>query len=257
MRHDVTHDDAFRHLDDFVDGELEPDLHAAVDRHVQGCTRCTAEVAAIRGLVQRAHALPESIEPRRNLWLDIESSIRSGGASAASPHPAPQRAGANPRQAARHPWFGRLQPPAWRWAYALGSAAIVVTITVAVWQTQRGPDSLPSSNTGSRAGDTDSEAAVSSTAGDVVRSTLSALELECMGAGKLLVASMEGWPDPANAELTASIAAGLDDVNLAIAETRAALGADPQDAELLRLLTARYEQKLALLHGAMRLIEEA
>jgi hypothetical protein len=86
---------------------------------------------------------------------------------------------------------------------------------------------------------------------------ISALELECMGAGKRLLASMDGWPDAANAELTEGIVAGLDAVDLAIAETRAALGADPHDAELLRMLTARYEQKLALLHGAMRLMEEA
>jgi hypothetical protein len=234
----MTHEDAFRRLNDFVDGELQHKVHAAVEQHVQACAQCAAEVAAIRALVQRARALPESIEPRRDLWRDIEPSIGAVESVATTPRAAHRR-------------FGRPELPAWRWAYALSAAALVVTITLAVWQTrERVPDSQPG---GSGPRTTHPETAVPGTAVDM----LSALELECMGAGKRLLASMDGWPDAANAELTEGIVAGLDAVDLAIAETRAALGADPHDAELLRMLTARYEQKLALLHGAMRLMEEA
>ena len=97
----MTHEDAFRRLNDFVDGELQHQLHAAVEQHVQACAQCAAEVAVIRALVQRARALPESIEPRRDLWRDIEPSIRAAEVTATTPRAAHRR-------------FGRPELPAWR-----------------------------------------------------------------------------------------------------------------------------------------------
>jgi len=39
-------------------------------------------------------------------------------------------------------------------------------------------------------------------------------------------------------------------------ETRAALAQDPDDPRLMKRLTLRYQQKLALLNGAIQLVEE-
>jgi hypothetical protein len=46
-------------------------------------------------------------------------------------------------------------------------------------------------------------------------------------------------------------------IDSAIEETRVALAGNPDDAELIMMLTSRYQKKLSLLHQAMRLAAEA
>jgi hypothetical protein len=59
-----------------------------------------------------------------------------------------------------------------------------------------------------------------------------------------------GTPVPASA---APIRAGLDDIDKAIDQTRAALERAPLDPGLLRLLTAGYRSRIDLLQRATRL----
>jgi hypothetical protein len=78
-----------------------------------------------------------------------------------------------------------------------------------------------------------------------------------MGAGKLLQAALRATGDPVTHDMAASLAEGLDDVDRSIAETRAALVADPESGALLRMLAIRYQQKLELLHGMLLRVEAA
>ena len=77
-----------------------------------------------------------------------------------------------------------------------------------------------------------------------------------MGAGRSLQASLEGRGTPADEAMLRSLAAGIETLDRSIAETRAALAANVDDTVLLKLLTVRYQQKLALLQGAIAIVEE-
>src|SRR5260370_1017151 len=48
---------------------------AAVAAHLAGCAACRAALAELRGLVANAHALPQRIEPPRELWTGIAARI--------------------------------------------------------------------------------------------------------------------------------------------------------------------------------------
>jgi anti-sigma-K factor RskA len=62
-------------LDDYVDGTLGARARATVDAHLAGCAACRAALAELRGLVANAHALPQRIEPPRELWTGIAARI--------------------------------------------------------------------------------------------------------------------------------------------------------------------------------------
>lgn len=63
-------------LDDYVDGALGERERAAVEAHLAGCAACRAALAEVRGLVANAHALPQRIEPPRELWTGIAARIK-------------------------------------------------------------------------------------------------------------------------------------------------------------------------------------
>jgi hypothetical protein len=91
----------------------------------------------------------------------------------------------------------------------------------------------------------------------VFAAALTGLDLECMGVGKLLQAALRASEDPAAANVASSLAAGLSEVERSIAETRAALAGDPGNPALMRMLAARYQKKLAILHDALQRVGEA
>jgi hypothetical protein len=80
-----------------------------------------------------------------------------------------------------------------------------------------------------------------------------------MGAGKSLDASLQrdgGTAAIAAAAASAAdVSAALVILDRSIDETRAALERVPGDPVLERMLTARYQQKLALLHAALLRVE--
>jgi anti-sigma factor RsiW len=62
-------------LDEYVDGTLGARDRATVDAHLADCTACRATLAALRGLVASARALPQRIEPPRELWTGIAARL--------------------------------------------------------------------------------------------------------------------------------------------------------------------------------------
>ena len=84
-----------------------------------------------------------------------------------------------------------------------------------------------------------------------------ALEYECMGAGKQLLASLGTSGNRLGLEAAAAIEQSVHPIDIAIKETKSALERNPGDPELLQMLTSRYERKLSLLHQAIRLAGEA
>ncbi|RPJ87142.1 MAG: hypothetical protein EHM18_02650, partial [Acidobacteria bacterium] len=62
-------------LDAFLTGRLAPAEKSAVERHLLGCPECRSYAVWIGDLDLKAAALPDTLEPSRDLWPDIASRI--------------------------------------------------------------------------------------------------------------------------------------------------------------------------------------
>jgi hypothetical protein len=60
---------------DYVDGALPASEKVEFERHLVSCAECRREVAFINSLRQQAAALPQRLEPPRDLWPEIAGRI--------------------------------------------------------------------------------------------------------------------------------------------------------------------------------------
>lgn len=201
-------------LDDLLDGRLDPTDRSAMDAHLAGCEGCRGRMEAMRLVLADAATLPRSIEPPRNLWPDIAARLEGRGAVLP------------------------IRPARWRrWAPLAAAAAILIVVTVLVTlRITRAPSSLAESPEPARPG-------VAELAID--------REYE-LAAGDLERALREGRDQlaPGTVEV---LERNLALIDAAIAEARAALEADPANADLRALLRGAHRQKLDLLERATRL----
>jgi anti-sigma factor RsiW len=61
-------------LSEYIDGELQPDERAAVERHLRTCADCREAIADLRAVVHRASSLSDRV-PAADLWPGIEPRI--------------------------------------------------------------------------------------------------------------------------------------------------------------------------------------
>lgn len=64
-------------LNDFVDGSSATNDAIAVEQHLLVCTGCREETADLRSVLRAAALLPRRIDPGRDLWRGIESTLLS------------------------------------------------------------------------------------------------------------------------------------------------------------------------------------
>lgn len=64
-------------LGELVDGTLTMEESASVRGHLRACAACRSEELSIRTLKAGTAALPDEIEPRRDLWKGIEPKLSS------------------------------------------------------------------------------------------------------------------------------------------------------------------------------------
>jgi anti-sigma factor RsiW len=214
----MNHETARNRLDALVDGELPATERAELEGHLAGCAACRDEVEEMRRLRSEARALPESVEPERDLWPGIVRHIA----------PAPARE--------RRSWFeGWTQGLAW-------AAVLAVVLAGAYRLLAPRPEAPP-------------PAAVRTgvmPAGLVP--AVGALETQVAAAGKELQAALALRPDGMDAATGAALEANLGVLERAIAETRRAWEAHPDDPALIYGLTDLYRRKLDLLHEATDLV---
>lgn len=75
----MSHPDMEVKLNGYVDGTLAAGDRAEVEAHLVECTECRAVVAELRDLQSAARSLPQSIEPKRDLWTGIETRLTRRG----------------------------------------------------------------------------------------------------------------------------------------------------------------------------------
>jgi hypothetical protein len=219
----VTPDTTPRHswldrLSEYVDGELSRAERRALEQHLSGCTRCSAALDDLRLVAERAKAWNAPAEPARDLWPGIAARLE-------------------PR--------ARVMPRRWtRWlAPRLAAAAALVAALALAWGLFVGhqpavrraavrPSTSPGYSTPPFAADRDYETTVASLQREV--------------AARLT-------HDPHVVEVLDENLATLD---VAIANYREALAADPTDATLRRRLAQARQRKIDVLRQAVSLAEE-
>jgi len=201
-------------LDAWIDGTLDPAVAREMDRHLASCEGCRAATADMRAVLKAAAALPTSIAPPRNLWPEIAARLE--GAAPA-------------RNIRRIPWR--------RWAPLAAAAVLLVAVTATLtYQLARRP-----------------VVAAARPAPPVARPAGFSADHDFVVAAEDLERVLREERDRLSPETVAVIEQNLALIDAAIAEARAALAADPANADLRALLWGAHRQKLDLLDRATRL----
>jgi anti-sigma-K factor RskA len=224
-----THDEITGLLDDFAGGELDERGRRAVQRHLDVCADCRAEVDALRALLDEARFLPRALAPSRDLWGGIEARLEPKG-------------GAQVIDLASHrkSW----KPP--RWVLAVAAALVLVVSTAVITASVVGRGQAPGAP------------------GEVAQATGAAPAGTAFAAFQPAEAEYQKAVDDLQAvlatrrgrmlpETARTLEANLRIIDQAIRESREALAKDPNSAELTEMLSSVYETKVRTLQQAVQL----
>lgn len=237
----MTHEQILELLDEFVGGDLPPREERDVRRHLMQCESCRAEEQALRALLDEAAALPDEIVPERDLWTDIAPRLQSRGSLADEPADALTEVRViGPRPARPLPW----------WMSAAAAVALVVTTSFATLQLSgRGAETVPAIESQQAQGPQGAAPRNATTA----LAAFKPAEQEYEKAISDLEIVLQTQRDRMAPQTAATLEANLKIIDKAIAESRAALAADPNSAELTHMLSDAYDTKLDVLRQAVSL----
>jgi anti-sigma-K factor RskA len=230
----MNHKQAQELLHDYVDGILSASQAAGFESHLQECESCRSEVEQVRDLLKRAAALPQSIEPGRDLWPGIAARTR--------PASRERKSGTLRR-------FRRIAG-SWRgfWTPVAATAAAAALIVIALQMRGPEPGDLPAE---------DVAASSSAVAQPSSAAVIEALEAECRLADQELAHYMpeaSGETGDESSGIFGVFADNLRTINAAIDEARDAWLSDPDSPHLARLLAAAYRAKVALQGQAIQVV---
>jgi predicted anti-sigma-YlaC factor YlaD len=216
-------DDYRELLNDFLDGQLEPELHVETRDHLEGCPACSRELEQLRSLRSVTDRLPRSIEPPRDLWPGVEARLGTGDRRV--PGRRRSRLVLRPRHAVA----------------AVALLAIAFSLTqVRTKKAREGAAPAPTVQ--------ESSATSFVSLSEEWRRTEVAYE---RAAAELLEA-LDAVRDELPPETVLRIETNLEIVDDAIRESREAFEADPGNLDVLQLLAAVHEKRLDLLQQAVR-----
>ncbi len=216
-------------LSDYVDGVLNQDDRADVERHLAECDACRDELEFLTTLVDEAHHLPRGIAPSRDLWSSIVARIDE--------------------KKILTPAFGVPAHPRRRWRVnvqlaAAAIALVVISSTVTAVVMRTAVEQQPAATLGaSDAQDPTGTMAVA----------ISTIETEYNRAFLELSTELEARRDQLDPETIAEIEENLRILDDAIAETRAALETNPSSSLLRSRFTGACQDKVELLERANRI----
>ena len=188
---------------------------ATVERHLDTCAACRADVERIRAVLDRALALPREIEPPADLYAGIRERIRA------------------PRIAPVGQGFPRR---AYVWLAAAAVLLIIASSAVTTLILRGGDQPVATGHDEQRGGDTLGGAAAFRTVSD---------EYDRMDRD--LAATLAAQREKLLPETIEKVERNLAIIDQAIREIRQALAEDPNNKALQQLLKASYGQKAALL----------
>jgi hypothetical protein len=209
-------------LNDLVDERLDTLARRVATTHIESCAECRSALGALHDATRAARELPPSIDPPQEVWASIRESIEHGKA-------ATLRGGA---------------APAW-WATPRRLAAAAVVLVLA----SSGLTAIVMQRNGTTAVVTAGTPAPP----DLLPVAWQAAErgyLASVGELYTLLEEQRGALAPST---IASVERTLATIDMAIAEARMALLADPANAALVDLLASNYRHKVELLRRATQL----
>lgn len=237
----MTHEQILEMLDDFVGGDLPPREERDVRRHLMQCKGCRAEEQALRALLDEAAALPDEIVPERDLWTGIAPRLQSRGSLDDSADPLTEVRVIGPRPARPLPW----------WMLAAASIALVATTSFATLQLSgRGAGETVPAIEAQQAQRPHGAAPRSATTALAAFRPAEEEYEKAISDLEIVLRTQRGRLAPQTA---ATLEANLRIIDQAIQESRAALAADPNSAELTHMLSDAYDTKLDVLRQAVSL----
>ena len=203
---------------DAVDGTLEPDRRAEMETHCSECGTCARLLQDLMEIRAAAAALPRETAPRR-VWDAISAQVEPPGS------------------VRRRPAMSRA-----RWETLTAAAGLLLMVGLAAW-VALGPGSRPAQD----------EAA------GIARNAANELQLaeqhylNAISSLEQLTADRSAALDPA---VAAEIAESLQSIDMAIADSRAALKAEPESfvahtslLEALRMTVAVLQETVSLMNA--------
>lgn len=268
-------------LGEYIDGELDDARLARVQEHLDRCAECLGEVDGMLELQAGARALPREIAPSRDLWPEIAARLQQ---SARPPHgmaPAPQGTG----RVIEGDFQSRSRRSGWRQRGWVAAAAVVLVAissgTTAYLLRSTGPAQVavntppapansaepagPAVDAPARVAAAPGQAAIPADAPAAAPARAEAastpMGLAAFGASEQeyrrtvdgLHAELQARRERLSPETVAIIEKNLRIIDAAILEARAALEADPSNAELPLMLSGVYRTKVELLQRAVQL----
>jgi hypothetical protein len=206
-------------LEDLVDGVLPAADRAELLRHVEACESCGRDLDQLRALLASARELPREREPMRDLWPGIARRIEVRRANPVG--------------------FGA------RWSLLAAAAAVLAALSP-FWLAGLRPRAPESAVEPGRAMVTSASFAVE----DVLRA-----EREYARAAAVLMAALEERSQQLTPETREVIARNLASIDVALADIRAAIAANPGSPELASLFRATHRRKVEVLQTVMRLTQ--
>lgn len=272
----MTHEQATERLDDFACGELPDIERVRVQRHVESCDECRAEVEAIQALLAEAAMLPRAIAPPADLWAGIASRLET---RATPLHAVPTVVETPVAETAaeettvislasrRRGW----QAP--RWAMQIAAALVLVAgssaITARIVREQARQPNTPGTlgpivaNTPQAGQRPAADPAPGRTVADPApvsgtRGAAAPTAFAAFGSAEdeyeTAIADLERVLDTRRGQMSPETAQTLERnlriIDTAIAESRAALERDPNSRELIQMLSATYDAKVKVLRQA-------
>ena len=219
----MTCEEVGARLDEYVDGDLTEAEFQEIELHLGGCSECRHQEGRLRALIAEAAALPEEIQPARDLWPAVAA--RLGGSEGMRLVP---RSGL-----AR--WMGP--------ASVAAAAAVVIALSAGLFTREHTPGAAPSAPPGTR-----QPIALGAPSADLLDS-----EREYARATADLMAAIESQKEALAPETRAVLDANLRTIDEALAQVRAALLKDPGNSQLAHLLTSTHQKKVDVLKRVVRL----
>ncbi len=216
-------------LSEYLDGDLAPAERAALEAHLADCATCRTTVEELRHVVTRAHALVDQ-PVGADLWGGVAARIGASGAPVVD---------LDARRVRRRVTLSLPQ---------LAAAAVLLLAVGAgggtlAFRTPAAPSTARTS--------------VPPAARAIPAGLSGTAELSYDTAVRELEQALDAGRSRLSPKTVAVLQRNLDRIDVAIAEARTALEADPANAYLSGHLAATMQQKLALLQQATLLADAA
>jgi hypothetical protein len=209
----MTHQDIKDRLEDYLDGELSTEETEEIKAHLEACAECTEEKVRLQSLLSSLSELPDSVAPASDLWSGIEKQIRPAGTLPVD------------FRTERSPWHMRIK---------LAAAAVVLMAlssgVTSFW--------IQSRDVYDRSGEPHFELA---------STDLSSFEITYSVTIDELTDLLQQRREKISPETARVIETNLAIIDEAIRTSREALSNDPGNQDLIRTVTAMYEEKVDLL----------